>query len=152
MKRLSLLVLGASVVACGGQHAETGARPTHKVIRMSHNYVGGQRIIWGSLELNVEKTIEGDSARYELFVRWTGDVEVNISSKESLDIAADRERLVFSAPQKAIYHDMNCDRRCTYDDRAYYPATAEQIRTIAGAKSVLVRVVGTKRVIEREFN
>src|SRR2546430_5392141 len=112
----SLLVLAAVLTGCAGRSAETVAHPSHKVIRMSHNYVGGQRVIWGSLELNIEKTIEGDSTHYELFARWTGDVEVNIRSQQSLEIEADRERFVLSAPQKSIYHDMRCDGRCRYDE------------------------------------
>ena len=62
--------------------------------------------------------------------------------------------MTFRVPKARIIHDWNCDQPgpCSYEDRAYYPATAEQIRKIAGAKWVSVRVIGSKMSVEREFN
>ena len=135
--------LTAAAAGCAGRN----------VTRMSRNLVGGQHPTTGNLALNIEKTGQGDSARYELFVHWSGLIRINLKAKESLIITADRQRMVFSAADKDAYDDMRCEGGpCTYDDRAYYPATPDQLRAIAAANQVLVEVVGSRRTIEREFN
>ncbi len=151
-----VLVLLAGVVAlgaCAGQ-AQRGAAPApeRKVIRMSLNRVGGYRPTIGNLVLNVEKTIEGSTERYDLFARWTGDARVDVQSGESLIIKADSQEFKFSVLESGIYRDFQCEPRCIYDDRAYFPATAAQIQAIAQARHVTVELIGSKRTVEREFN
>ena len=151
MAVFALLVLAA----CAGQAAQTaqtGAPPVRRVVRMSRNMIGGYRPAIGNMVLNVEKTIEGKSARFELFARWTGDARVDVSPGESLEIEADGELFKFRVLESGIYRDFQCEPRCIYDDRAYYPASASQVQTIARAKHVVVRLVGSKRTVEREFN
>ena len=122
------------------------------VTRMSRNLVGGPQPARGDLSLNVEKTGKGDSARYDLFVRWTSSFRLDVQPGKSLFISADGRELAFTAAED-IYHDSDCTNGpCVYDDRAYYPATAEQIRRIANATAVLVQVVGSKQTVSREFN
>lgn len=121
------------------------------VTRMSRNLVGGPTAVAGELSLNVEKKGRGESATYDLFVRWTSNFELDVRPGQSLFISADGKEIAFTAAED-IYRDSNCDRGpCVYDDRAYYPATAEQIRAVANAKTVLVQVVGSKQTVSREF-
>lgn len=119
---------------------------------MSRNVIGGIRAAPGNLTLNVERTIEGSVDRYELFARWTGEARVDVQSGESLVITADHQEFKFKVLESGIYRDFQCEPRCIYDDRAYYPATADQIRAIANAKRVTVRLVGSKQTVERDFN
>ena len=123
----------------------------HNTTRMSRNLVGGHPV-GGDLSLTAEKKGDGDSATYELFVHWTSNFRVNVQPGPSLTIIADRQTMTFSANSKDIYHDSSCEQGpCLYDDRAYYPATAAEIRTIAQASQVLVEVTGSKRTVQRDF-
>jgi hypothetical protein len=59
----------------------------------------------------------------------------------------------YSAGPKDVYNDMQCDNGpCVYDDRAYYPVTVQQLKSIAGARAVTVEVIGARQRVEREFN
>ena len=73
---------------------------------------------------------------------WSPSADMLISS-ESLGIRADSQEFKFRVLESGIYRDFQCDRRCTYDDRAYYPATADQVKAIANATQVTVRLVGS---------
>jgi hypothetical protein len=139
--RFVVLALALATAACA-----------RNVTRMSRNLVGGPQPSRGDLSLNVEKTGKDDSASYDLFVRWTSNFRLDVQPGKSLFISADGKELVFTAAED-IYHDSECTNGpCVYDDRAYYPATAEQIRTIANARAVLVQVVGSKQTVSRDFN
>src|ERR1044071_2677175 len=140
------------VAACAGQDTQQGVAPERKVIRMSRNIVGGFRPAIGNMTLNVEKTVEGTAEHSELFARWTGDARVDVRSGESLIIRADSAEFKFSAPESSIYRDFQCEPRCIYDDRTYYPVTAAQIQSVAKAKHVTVQLIGSKRTVERDFN
>ncbi|MBI4502182.1 MAG: hypothetical protein HY700_13605 [Gemmatimonadetes bacterium] len=119
---------------------------------MSRNLVGGPQPVSGDLALNVEKAGEGDSARYELFVHWTSNFRVDIKAGQSLIVSADGREFVFTAAKKDVRRDSSCDvGPCMYDERAYYPATADQIRAIASASDVLVEITGSKRTIQRQY-
>jgi hypothetical protein len=119
---------------------------------MSRNVVGGERPTVGNLTVNAERTVEGTSDRYQLFVRWTGESRVDVQPGESLIIRADSQEFRFKVLESGIYRDFQCERRCTYDDRAYYPATAEQVKAMADASRVTVTLVGSKQTMERDFN
>ena len=149
---VAMAAILAGVLACASQPAGPRVAPERKVVRMSRNLIGGFRPAIGNIELNVEKTIEGTSARVELFARWTGDARVDVQPGESLVIRADSQEFKFSVPESGIYRDFQCEPRCIYDDRAYYPATATQVRSIASAKQVTVQLIGSKRTVERDFN
>jgi hypothetical protein len=139
--RFTLLLLVLTSISCA-----------HNVTRMSRNLVGGPQPTRGDLSLNVEKTGKGESATYDLFVRWFSTFRLDVQPGKSLFISADGKEMAFTAAAD-IYHDSDCGRGpCVYEDRAYYPATAEQIRTISNAASVLVQVVGSKQTVSREFN
>ncbi|MSR06306.1 MAG: hypothetical protein EXR93_04440 [Gemmatimonadetes bacterium] len=157
MKRLmfatSALFVIALVAGCApSRTAQPGVQPERKVVRMSRNIIGGYRPAFGNMVLNVETTIEGPARRYELFARWTGDARVDVSPGESLVVEADGQEFKFRVPESGIYRDFSCEPRCIYDDRAYYSATAAHVQAIANAKRVVVRLVGSKRTVEREFN
>jgi hypothetical protein len=123
----------------------------HNTTRMSRNLVGGHPV-GGDLSLTAEKKGDGDSASFELFVHWTSNFRVNVQPGPSLTIIADRQTMTFSANSKDIYHDSSCEQGpCLYDDRAYYPATAAEIRTIAQASRVMVELTGSKRTVQRDF-
>lgn len=149
---ISALFAALLLAGCAGQAAQPGVQPERKVVRMSRNIIGGHRPAFGNMVLNVEKTIEGKSQRYDLFARWTGDARVDVSPGESLVVEADGQEFKFRVLESGIYRDFQCEPRCIYDDRAYYSATAAQVRAIANAKHVTVRLVGSKRTVEREFN
>jgi hypothetical protein len=120
---------------------------------MPRNVIGGYGIL-GTLVLNVEQTLRGDSASYELFAHYTGQQRVHVQAGASLLLTADGQPLRFRTRDENIARDMFCPQAgpCIYDDRAYYPATAEQIRAIAAARAVLVELVGAARTVDAEFN
>lgn len=149
---VGLLLVGVLGAGCAGQAARQELPPQRKVIRMSRNIVGGYRAAFGNLTLNVERTVDGSTDRYELFARWSGDARVDVLAGESLVIVADGQEFKFKVLESGIYRDFQCERRCTYDDRAYYPATAAQVQAIANAKQVTVRLIGSKQTVERDFN
>lgn len=149
---VGLLVASILGAGCATQAARQELPPPRKVIRMSRNIVGGYRPEFGNLTLNAERTVEGSTDRYELFARWTGDARVDVQAGESLVILADSQEIKLKVLESGIYRDFQCERRCTYDDRAYYPATAAQVEAIANAKQVTVRLIGSKQTIERGFN
>jgi hypothetical protein len=126
---------------------------SHNTTRLGRNVVGGHPVV-GDLALNVEKTGAADSARYELFVHWTSDFfSLDIKEGQSLTVTADREQMSFSASKKDILQNYDCENpRCTYDERAYYPVSASQLRKIADAHNVTVEVTGHQRSITRDFN
>lgn len=144
--------LGAGAGCAPSPATQQQLPPQRKVIRMPRNIVGGFRRAVGNLTLNAERTVEGTLDRYELFARWTGEARVDVQSGESLVIAADSQEFKFKVLESGIYRDFQCEPRCTYDDRAYYPATREQVEVIANAKHVTVRLVGSKQTVERDFN
>jgi len=148
----SLLMTVAASACAPAQQPGAAVAPERKVYRMSRNVVGGEQPTVGSLTLNVERTVEGTTDRYELFMRWTGAARVDVQPGESLVIRADSQEFKFRVLESGIYRDFRCDRGCTYDDRAYYPATAAQVQAIADARRVTVRLVGSKQTMEREFN
>jgi len=148
-----LMALAGAGAACAGPAVQQRpTAPQRKVIRMSRNIVGGVRAAPGNLTLNVERTVEGSVDRYELFARWTGEARVDVQSGESLVISADGTEFKFKVLESGIYRDFQCEPRCIYDDRAYYPATADQVRSMANAKQVTVRLIGSKLTVEREFD
>jgi len=144
--------LGAGAGCAPAPSAQQQAAPLRRVIRMPRNIIGGFQPAFGNLTLNAERTIEGSSDRYELFARWSGEARVDVQSGESLVIAADSQEFKFKVLESGIYRDFQCEPRCTYDDRAYYPATRAQLEAIANANQVTVRLVGSKQTVERDFN
>jgi hypothetical protein len=119
---------------------------------MGRNVIGGHPV-GGDLALNAEKSGTGDAARFELFVHWTSNFRLDIKPGQSLTVLADHEQMNFSAAEKDVRQDSNCDQGpCVYDERAYYHVTGEQLRRIADAQSVSVEVSGKKRSISRDFN
>jgi hypothetical protein len=136
-----ILLLSSGLFAC-----------SHGTARMGRNVVGGHPV-GGDLALNAEKSGSGDSVRYELFVHWTSNFRIDIKPGQSLTIIADREQMNFTAAKDDIRQDSNCEQGpCLYDERAYYPATGDQLRRISEAQVVSVEVTGNKRTITREFN
>jgi hypothetical protein len=144
--------LGAGAGCAPSPASQQQLPPQRRVIRMPRNIVGGLQPATGNLTLNAERTIEGSSDRFELFARWSGEARVDVQSGESLVIAADSQEFRFKVLESGIYRDFQCEPRCIYDDRAYYPATREQVEAIANAKHVTVRLVGSKQTVERDFN
>ncbi|MBI4420674.1 MAG: hypothetical protein HY560_07595 [Gemmatimonadetes bacterium] len=144
---VALITLGLSLPSCA-RHGD--------VIRMSRNVVGGYGPKTGELVLNLEKTVRGDSARYQLFVGWTSYGPVGLErGMESLILTADGERIAFRLPPESrLIRDSNCyGGPCIYEERAYYPVTVDQIRKIAGARrQVTVTLTGTRNTIAREFH
>jgi hypothetical protein len=125
---------------------------SHSTTRMGRNVVGGHPV-GGDLALSAEKTGTGDTARYELFVHWTSNFRLDIKEGQSLTVMADREEMTFSAAKKDIRQDSDCEQGpCVYDERAYYPVSADQLRRIAAAQDVTVEVTGHKRSVTRDFD
>lgn len=143
MRPWRLLILLLVVAAC----ARRG------VTRMAPNYVGSRQPLGGNLELNVERSGQGDTAHYDLFVHWTGLYRIDLRGGQSLVVTVDSQRTVYSAGEKDVYNDMQCGNGpCLYDDRAYYPVTVQQLRAIARARVVTVEVIGARQRVERDFN
>jgi len=120
---------------------------------MPRNVIGGYGVL-GNLALNVEKTIRGDNASYELFAHYAGQQRVQIRAGESLVLTVDGQPLRFQVRDEDVDRDMFCPESgpCTYDERAYYPATPDQIRAIANAETVTVELIGAARTLAAEFN
>jgi hypothetical protein len=148
---LAIMSSQALAYACAANPRSRSLPAGAQVVRMSRNVVGGATAL-GTLVLNVEKTTLGDSSWYELVAWWNGMARVNIETGESLTILADRTPLEFSTTKGNVFSDWQCDGACIYDDRAYYPASAEQVRAIAAASSVTVILRGSRRTVERDFH
>jgi hypothetical protein len=74
----------------------------------------------------------------ELFVRWNGAAPLVINDGESFLLWIDGQLTTLAVPESAISHSGECERRCQYDKRGYYPVTAAVLHQIANACIVIV--------------
>ena len=73
---------------------------------------------------------------------------LDIAPGETLVILADGDELKFSGSGSS---NARKERKDEVTERAIYPATAEQLRAIAGAQTVKVSILGRNGIVQREF-
>jgi hypothetical protein len=89
--------------------------------------------------------------RYYLEVDYMARAEtgfLEIPPGETLVILADGQELKFTGSGSL---NSRKEKKDEVTERAIYPATGQQLRTIAGAQSVKVSILGRNGMVQREF-
>jgi len=106
-----------------------------------------REIVW----LNASRIFtSGRQPQYYLEVDYLARAEtgfVEIPPGETLVILADGRELKFTGSGSLARKE----KKDEVSERAIYPASAEQLRAIAGAEKVKVSILGRKGIVQREF-
>lgn len=160
MKTKILLTLAAVMVLAG-----CATPPPNKEVYTSRNDLGPTidliadneldsgkdptELLW----LNASRVREGAwGGKYYLEVRYEGSPAVgflDIGPGETLEVTIDGRQKRFVGSGSLNTRDITSAK--TYVENAIYPATVEDFRAIAKAKTVEVRVTGKSRTVYRAF-
>lgn len=156
MRRIVLLAaLAALLGACAPSYTvRTSSDPVYgsTTVRLDLNTLGGGCIYCGSIELNIMKFTRGGSARpaYELVVDYDGSEWLFIDRGQSLTLNVDGDLMRFTSDRgSSPYRDVGYGGKVR--ETAYYPVTVEELRRIANASVIHVRVDGSSYYAVREF-
>ena len=150
MKCTTWLAIVIGLAACGYSiKTEHDAVLDCNVTRMSNNGVSGQGLFGTGMYVNGAKIQKDGNVSYGLWVRTRAPEWI---LPEGLEMRIDHKLVDFGQGQN-LYTDLDCFASpCTHEERYYYEATADQLRSIAEAKEVFVRVEGLNGYVEKQFS
>lgn len=149
---LLLLLLLAGCV--GGYQTHTEYDPVRREMttRVAKNVIGGFHLFGGNVVVNPARVLADDgTTRYYLSVQWSGREWLFIDRRAPLEIRTDAATL--DLPGVVLTQDVGgCwSSGCIVNEFAHYHITPAQLRQIAGAHYVAVRLNGRSEYVERVF-
>jgi hypothetical protein len=124
-------------------------------VRMSYNDLGGSNMSLGTCAicLNIQKVISKEGCEsYSLiaeYVKWVSYPKwLFIKSGESLVLLIDGKRIGLTGEGSENHREVVGGNII---ETAWYPVSAELIRTISNAKEVKVKLIGSNSFVERYF-
>lgn len=150
MKRTIWLAIVIGLAACGYSiKKEHDAVLGCNVTRMSKNVVGSQGLFGTGLSVNGAKMERAGNVSYGLWIRTMAPEWIE---PEGLVMRID-DRLVDFGRGQRLSTDVDCFASpCTHSEMYYYKATADQLRSIAEATEVLVKVEGLNGGVEKQLS
>lgn len=157
VKKLYLLVLGAGILAgCAIKQPEVGTYYdpyTHaRTDLTANNLLESSGAVREIVSLNASRVfLTASEYQYYLEVDYLARSEtgfLEIPPGETLVILADGQELKFSGSGSI---NSRKERKGEVTERAIYAATAQQLRTIAGAETVKVSILGRNGIVQRDF-
>ena len=144
------LAIVIGIAACGYSiTTEHDAVLDCTVTRMSKNVVGSQGLFGTGLNVNGAKIEEGGNVSYGLWIRTMAPEWI---FPDGLVMRIDDQVVDFGRGQR-LSTDTDCFASpCTHDERYYYEATADQLRSIAEATEVFVKIEGLNGYVEKQFS
>ena len=132
----------------------------YQVRRMAQNYLGGSRRAPGSmrytLQLNLQKVTFSDGrVEYSFYVRVLDLERVLIGPGETLELSLDGREINFSGVGGAKFRKEieALTGELLYQESAYWHGvTPEQIKQIAGARTVFVKIKGENKSVSGFFS
>lgn len=156
---MSRFVMALTVVlALAACAPSSGVRVTTDPVRgsttteLASNRLAGGCFGCPAVDLNIRKFVSGGGrVTYYLVAQYQGHEWLFVQRGQSLSVRADGLLIAFeSAEGSAPY------RRVLYggqvSETAFYEVTAQELRFIADAREVFVRIDGSARYVTREFS
>ncbi len=114
------------------------------------NLEGGNALSFNTVELEIYAAIENKKIGLALAIILTDDSWVFIQSGKSLILMVDGEKVHLSSPRGSANFRKVIGRRIK--EEAHYPITTEQIKKLAYAKEIKIRIYGSNGYVSRQFN
>ncbi len=150
MRRFALVLLLVFLTGCA-YHIKTehDAVLDRTTTRMSKNLIGSYSIFGANLVINGAKLEQSGRVSYSL---WVQTLAPDWVFPTSLTMRVDDELVEFGQGAR-LSADVDCSGgSCQHDERYWYDATADQLKAIAGARAVIVRLGGRDGYIEKTFS
>jgi hypothetical protein len=148
---LSIGILGcASYLASYSVKTMNDEFDGYTINRMQKNRLGGGILLGSIVDLNVQKFVKDSLVVYSLIVRYEGHDWLFIQNGESLILLVDNERIGLVGDGSVSHRDVLSGG--LVKEQAWYDnITPEQLKKIAYATEVKIKIIGSQYHAERYF-